>query len=260
MDSTFDQYIQNPMGKANAVISNREMYRGMYSLRLDTIMVREMGKVDYHLYKDGDDKYIAYIKVPSEVVEKFYYDVIIEFTPTKDTKKSSKSLKDYKVRFYSNDPAFVFTFAHAFIKNDMFIKDFEDKMSKKAVKQVAKTKNPLDTVGYVKSLYFAYLIMERFNLFAKVLYRDKYNKKSVKNNVMHADQKIALRQEAAQEISSKGRKAKVAEARARREKQLDDMPNKTSTSSRVKTVDTTSMISKPKGIKRTNVIKRQKKK
>ena len=77
MEMTFDQYIQNPMGIANSVMSNREMYRSMYSMKLDAIMVREMGKIDYKLYKDKNS-YYAYIKVPSEVVEKFYYDVVIE--------------------------------------------------------------------------------------------------------------------------------------------------------------------------------------
>lgn len=220
MEMTFDQYIQNPMGIANSVISNREMYRNMYGLKLDTIMVREMGKIDYHLYKAKNDKYFAYIKVPSELVDKFYYDVIIEFSPTKKGAKS-KTLRDYTARFYSNDPAFVFTFAHAFIKNDMFIKQYTDKMSKEAVNKKAKVKNPRDTVGYVKSLFFAYLIMLRFGLFNKVRYVEPYNEKNVKSLIMPADQKIALRQEAGQELSTKEKRKKASEARARRQAEYD---------------------------------------
>lgn len=220
MEMTFDQYIQNPMGIANSVISNREMYRNMYGIKLDTIMVREMGKINYQLYK-GKNKYYAYIKVPSEVVEKFYYDVIIEFSPKKGA-KPSKSLKDYNVRFYSNDPSFVFTFAHAFIKNKMFINEYADKMSKEAVKKKAVTKNPMDTVGYVKSLFFAYLIMKRFNLFEKVLYRDPYNEKHVKQLVMNADTKIALRTQAGQELSTKEKRAKASAARAARQKEIPE--------------------------------------
>ena len=239
MEMTFDQYIQNPMGIANSVISNREMYRNMYMLKLDTIMVREMGKINYHLYKDGN-KYYAHIKVPSEVVEKFYYDVIVEFSPTKGS-KPSKSLKDYIVRFYSNDPAFVFTFAHAFMKNKMFITEYSDKMSKEAIKKKAVVKNPMDTVGYVKSLFFAYLIMKRFNLFEKVLYIDKYNEKYVKQNVMSADIKIALRTEAGQELSTKEKRAKAA---ANRKKRSEEIPQEMRT--------TSSKVSK--GITRTRTI------
>lgn len=257
-EMTFDQYIQNPMGIANSVISNREMYRNMYMIKLDTIMVREMGKIDYHLYKDkSKDRYYAYIKVPSEVVEKFYYDVVIEFTPEKGA-KPSKSLKDYNVRFYSNDPAFVYTFAHAFIKNKMFIMEYTDKMSKEAVKKKAVTKNPMDTVGYVKSLFFAYLIMKRFNLFEKVLYIDKYNEKFVKQNIMNADRKIALRTEAGQEISTKEKRAKVAAAKRNR---ADEIPSEIRTKSTKMTgnIRTTKMVKRGGNtVKTTNKTKRRK--
>ena len=201
MEMTFDQYIQNPMGVKNAVISGREMYRTMYMNKLDKIMVRENGKAEYHLFKDKGELYYAYIKVPSEVIENFYYDVIIEFRqPDKDKKiHNDRTLKNYKVRFYSNDPSFVFTFAHAFIKNDMFIKNYSDKMSKEAIKKVAKEKNPTNQVGYVKSLYFAYLIMSKRRLFDKNKYLNTYNESAVKRNIIHATKKIEMRQQAAED-------------------------------------------------------------
>ena len=110
---TFDQYIQNPMGIKNAVISNREMYRTMYTEKLNKILVREASKVEYYLYKSRT-AYYAYIKVQSEVVPKFTYDVVIKFTEPKDG-VVDVTLKKYDIKFYSNDPAFVYTFAHAFI-------------------------------------------------------------------------------------------------------------------------------------------------
>ena len=96
---TYDQYIQNPMGIKNAVFSNRELYRGLYTGKLNKILVREGGKIEYHLYK-GRKKYYAFIKVPSEVVEKFYYDVVIEFSEPEG--KTPRDLRGYNVRFYSN--------------------------------------------------------------------------------------------------------------------------------------------------------------
>lgn len=184
---TFNQYIQNPMGIANAVISNREMYRKFYNEKFDKIILRETGRLnnmENHLYKDGD-RYIAYLKIPSEVVPQFYYDVVIEFTEPKTKNKDLKKkivgndLEDYFVRFYSNDPSFVFTFCHAFIKNDMFFKEFSNKMSTKAIKNRAVQKNPKDVVGYVKSLYFAYILMSRKGLFNKLKYVEKYDKRAL---------------------------------------------------------------------------------
>ena len=132
MDMTFHDYIQNPMGRENAVISNRTMYRNLYQDKLDKILVREAGKIDIKAYHVGK-RYICYLKIPSEVVDKFYYDVLIEFRPPKGILPEA-DLSKYLVRFYSNDPSFVYTFTHAFVKNDLFFKDFENKMSKKAIR------------------------------------------------------------------------------------------------------------------------------
>src|SRR5699024_7553974 len=102
---TFDQYIQNLMGVMNDVISNREMY----TEKLNKILERKTGKVVYYLYK-SNKKYYAYLRIPSEVVPNFYYDVIIEFSEPKDgVKITDRTLRNYEARFYSNDPSFVFT-------------------------------------------------------------------------------------------------------------------------------------------------------
>lgn len=205
MEMTFDEYIQNPMGKENAVISNRTMYRNLYQSKLDKILVREAGDIQIKAYHVGK-RYICYLKIPSEVVPKFYYDVLIEFRPPKGLAASDTKLNKYYVRFWSNDPSFVFTFTHAFIKNDIFIKDFSSKMSKKALKERAKEKNPAEQVGYVKSLYFAYLIMIKRGYFSKLRYTDKYSENALKRDIMDADDKIQARQDAAKSLSSQNRK------------------------------------------------------
>ena len=207
MEMTFHDYIQNPMGRENAVISNRVMYRNLYQEKLDKILVREAGKIDIKAYHVGK-RYICYLKIPSEVIDKFYYDVLIEFRAPK--KITGNDLKEYLVRFYSNDPSFVYTFTHAFVKNDLFFKDFENKMSKKAIKERGKEKNPADQVGYVKSIYFAYLIMSKRGYFSKTKYVDKYSKSSLDREIEHADKKIKDRQEAAEKKSKDRRKEREA--------------------------------------------------
>lgn len=206
---TYDQYIQNPMGVANAVISNRNMYRELYMNKLNKILVREMGKIDYALFK-SKDKYYVYIKIPSEVIEKFYYDVVIEFSEPEDKKLLDNSLNNYTVKFYSNDPSFVYTFAHAFIKNNMFINELKGVMSKQAIQKVATEKNPQDQVGYVKSLYFAYLILKKENVFNKnkFMAAKKINWKELQSVITPADVKIAQRQDAAKEKAAKKKRIK----------------------------------------------------
>lgn len=236
---TFNEYIQNPMGKENSVISNRSMYRDLYQNKLDKILVREAGNIEFKGYSYGL-KYLAYLKIPSEVIPDFYYDVLIEFSPSSKL-ITSGSLEDYTVRFYSNDPSFVYTFAHAFIKNDMFIKTLESKMSKQAVQKVAKEKNPNNQIGYVKSLYFAYLIMKKRGLFNKLRYVTPYSERALLKEIMAADEKIKLRQEAATATAKENRRKKKEEKELsdRRNNQTPDVPiqtkiAKTKTVSRIK--------------------------
>ena len=240
MEMTYDQYIQNPMGIANAVISNRNMYRELYMGKLDKILVREMGKLDYTLYKSGK-KYYVYIKIPSEVIEKFYYDVVIEFSEPKDKSLIDSSLKNYNVKFYSNDPSFVYTFAHAFIKNKMFIDELKDVMSKEAIQKVAVEKNPSNQVGYVKSLYFAYLYLKRENVFNKnkFLVAKEINWKRLQKEITPADLKIAQRQDAAREKAAENKRARQELDKVLRKQTVEkDIPYKTKSSKAIKNTKT----------------------
>lgn len=252
MKITFAQYINNPLGEKSSVITNRGMYQKMYRDKLDKILLREGGKVKYNLYT-SKDKYYVHFKIPSEVIDKFYYDTIIEFYTTDSIKAKSDSLKDYYVKFYSNDPAFVYTFAHAFIKNELFITDLTPKMSKEAVKNVAKEKNPKNLVGYVKSLFFAYLLIGDYGLFSKTLYKhnaDKYNRTKLLKLVDHADTKIKDRQEADEKERKKQKRNKVNADR------FTDRDIRTKSSSAIKGIGKTKIVGSVNKTKTTNKIKK----
>lgn len=226
---TFDQYIQNPMGKRNSVYSARDMYRKMYTEKWGAIKLRENGLIIYTLYVDKEDYYVHF-KIPSEVVPKFYYDTIIKFSPPANQKAvlMERTLSNYEVQFYSNDPSFVFTFAHAFRKHGMLIKDLESKMSKIAIKEKAAERNPDDQVGYVKSIYFAYLEMRQLNLFAKVRWDGKaksYSKSVWKDTVTHADDKVHDRQEKGNAIAKKERRMKNAHSSVQQHRQTSQHSN-----------------------------------
>ncbi len=215
---TYEEYIRNPMGKKNAVFSQRDMYYDFYSKKFDLIMVRENGKMEFKQFVDKkNDKYYIWFKIPSEVIANFYYDVVVEFYTNDATKKGVQILNSYDVRFFSNDPSFVFTFAHAFIKEDLFIKELISKMSKPAVKEVAKEKNPKEEIGYVKSLFFAWLIIKKRGLLNKnsFLACPSMDFKKLLPNIMHADKKIFLRQEAKVEYD------KMAKVEKRKEQNKD---------------------------------------
>lgn len=255
MQMTYDQYIQNPMGVANAVFSNRDMYRNLYMTKLDKIMVREMGRIDYKLYKSGS-KYYVYIKIPSEVIEKFYYDVVIEFSEPKEKSLIDSSLKNYLVRFYSNDPSFVYTFAHAFMRNGMFINELKDVMSPEAIEKKAIEKNPSNQVGYVKSLYFAYLLLKRENIFnkSKFIIAKDIDWETLKKSITPANIKIEQRQQAQLDKAASNRRVKKAVEDAKKRAIQRDIPLSSKAVQQTSATKIIKKMSNSKKIKRTKKI------
>lgn len=212
MKFTFTQYTENPLGKANGVFTHRQMYRDMYTQKFNKINLREAGKIDYACYTEkASGRYFIHVKIPSEVVEKFYYDVVVEFYPDKATDSVKPTLENYNVRFFSNDPAFVYTFAYAFNKHDCFIKELAPRMSKRALTDKAMEKNPKSLVGYVKSIYFTYIFMKSKNLFTKARFDQEtkeINFANLMKNIEPADKWVIAREEAGKKQAAKDREKK----------------------------------------------------
>ena len=260
MTMSFQQYIDNPMGKRNAVFSQRDLFKQLYTEKFDKVFLREAGKINYVLYIDKEkDRYVAHIKVPSETVKGFYYDAVILFYSNDAAIKSSPSLQDYSVKFFSNDPAFVFTYLRVFLKNDLFFEDLKPKASRLALKNDPKERNPYEVPGYSKILYFAYLFMKSKNLFAKSVYTAyamPYNKKMLVDSVEHTDTKIARRQEL-------GEKVRKQEAKERKENtsKNDNTQSRTvvSPSGNIRMTKTTGNVKNANTVKRSGTVKTTKK-
>lgn len=210
---TFQQYIDNPLGKKSAVFSQRDMYRELYTKKYGAVLLRENGTFHSTMYYDRKrDRYFMHMKVPSEVVEKFYYDVIVEFYPIDGTNATEGTLNNYGVRFFSNDPAFVFTYEYVFSKNDLFVKELKPKASKVALKTKPEERNPYEIPGYVKSLYFCFLHMKSRSLFNKTHWKNyarPFNLKELLEDVEESDKKVSDRQR----LGEKAKKKKANDAR-----------------------------------------------
>lgn len=248
---SFDKYIDNPSGRAS-VITNRNMYKEMYKKKFDAVLLREQGKIVYEVYKSDDktDSYYIYMKIPSEVIKKFYYDVVVRLYTTSNSKKASTSLREYAVEFYSNDPAFVYTFAHSFAKNKLFIDDLSSKMSKKALSTRAVVKNPKDEVWYIKSLYFAYLTMEKYNLFNRTILDNvskKYSKNDLLKKITHADVKVEDRKKEQDKLNKSIKKEKQKPKQEKRNINISSPQSKISSTTKViKNTKTTKKTSNTK--------------
>lgn len=256
---SFDKYIDNPSGKAT-VVTNRKAIKEMYKSKFDKILLRESGRINYTIYrsKDKNDSYYIHIKVPSEVIEEFYYDVVIQLYTTENKKKLNANLREYAVKFYSNDPAFVYTFAHSFAANNLFIKDLQQKMSTTALKKPALIKNPKDDVWYVKSLFFAYLTMEKYNLFSRsMLDRNSisYSKRTLLSKITHASEKVEARQNAQAKLAAANKESKTKV----QQRNVGVQAKHSSSSNIVKTATTTRTSRKSNRVKTTKKISMNKK-
>lgn len=214
---TLKEYIMNPY--PNGVISSqtREVTRAMYKEKFEKIMLREAGTQLPVKFYIGKSSWFIHLKVPSEAIPNFTYDVVFEFLNV----KNSVNLEECETKFYSNDPAFVYTYANTFKSHKMFCDELSSRMPKEALRTKAHEKNPSNIVGYVKSLYFGYLLCKTKNYLNRTLFESRatgYSRKQLEQNIIPADLKIAQRQSAQDEIN----KAK------RIEKSKKDVYNKNS--------------------------------
>ena len=115
--------------------------------------------------------------------------MVVEFTAPSDEVAAEKTLKNYQVKFFANDPAFVFTYAHAFRTTGMFFDALSSKMSRMALKEKPKETNPKEIIGYVKSIYFAYIFYKGKGLYNKSMWYNAspINMKTLIGSVTHAD-------------------------------------------------------------------------
>lgn len=253
MEMTFKQYIENPLGKRNAVFSQRDMYKALYSDKFDKLFLREAGKINFKMYYDDNDKFYIHIKIPSEGIKNFYYDAVIMFYTNDAAVHSQPTLENYNVKFFSNDPAFVFTYLRVFLKNDLFFEDLKVKSSKLALKEDPKQTNPYQIPGYSKILYFTYLFMKMKNLFAKYMYKtygSKYNKKDFLKKVMHTDEKIALREELGKKEAAEKRKEEIKE-RKEELKRDNIQKNVSKSSNKIGLVKSTKSVKSTSSVKTT---------
>lgn len=209
---TFDEYIRNPTGGRSRIVGSKDIARAVYSDKYNKMMLRCAGRINYLLFRDkspmnGDKRFVIYIQMPSEKTEKLYYDVVVDFTAEDDVKRRINNLDGYHVRFFSNDPNFIYTYAYAFNKDKLIIPELISKINPKALNDAPKHTNPHEMAGYVKSFYFAYLFMLNKGLFNKNMWLNAASLTEMnaffKRYVMTSDKKIIYAQQYKQVVKAK---------------------------------------------------------
>lgn len=193
MEITFDSYIRNPSNTRSRIVGAAEIARQTYESKFNLALLKVAGKIDYWLFKKPDDsRYILYIKIPSETIDKLTYDVCVEFYTRDDVNKKSNDLNGYYVKFFSNDPNFMFTYANVYNKNKLLIKDLISKYDPYTLKTKPGVTNANMVVGYVKSIYFAYLFYKLRGLDKKIMWANapNINISTIQSMVMDCNRKV----------------------------------------------------------------------
>lgn len=257
---SFDKYIDNPSG--GQAFTNRNMYKAMYKGKFDTLMVREQGVINWKVFKteDANDTWFIYMRIPSEVIDNFYYDVVLKFFTTDNIKKAEANIRRYAVQFYSNDPAFCYTFAHSFKVNKLFINEVKTKMPTSYLNTVASVKNPKNQVWYVKSLFFAYLTMEKYGLWRRSMlnqHAERYKQPNLLQLITPADIKIKARQKAQADLEAKLRKEKEKRNAQQRNVGVSTrVSNNAPMVRKIKTINKTATVNSTRNTKKTTMSKK----
>lgn len=257
---TFEDYILNPMQKQGKVFNAtmREAMRTSYTTKFNNVLLREAGKIDHYKFKDKKNNvYYILLKIPSETVPDFYYDVVLRFFTDDSTEDAGRSLNRYNMQVFSNDPAFNFTYAYVFRQNGLTIKDLDSKLTKPVKKEAPKETNPEQQIGYVKSLYFAYLYMKQRGLFnATIQWADAepYSKSRLLELVQDAGSKIDDRIREGAKVDTR----KKIEIDDKTERKLNRMNISDSAKSRlVKTTGKVPTVKKTKAVNSTTKSKKK---
>jgi len=158
---TAQQFLKNPTGKGSATVARRDRIKKDMRDRFDSLYKKSKKNFKVRVTKYKDNYYFIF-KIPSEFYysEGLYYDVVIEFIPPQESSKRLSSLDTYHIRFYSNSPNFMFTYAYIYNKDGLLIPWLKSKVSNKALKEPPAVRNPREEYGFEKSVYFALLYMQ----------------------------------------------------------------------------------------------------
>lgn len=160
MYQTLNEFIEAPFG--NHIGLNLE-----YKIKYDKY--RNSNKIKLVTISIIEDRYYALIHVPSESTN-LNYDVVIMFFTEEEKVKKSNTLLNYKCKFFSNSPSFIYKYAALYKAKGYLIEELYEKLDVKYSDKLPEKTNPSNDLCYDKSLFFAcqYLLDHRLSCLSKL--------------------------------------------------------------------------------------------
>lgn len=157
---TLNQFLKNPSGYGSASLARRDIIRADLEKRYLSLYRSAKKQFNVTVYTDKSNNYFFHFNIPSEFYynQGLYYDVVIEFL-TNSRVQEDLTLSRYQINMFSNSPNFQFTYAYVYNKDGNLIHFLNRKLSSKSLTVPPSVRNPNETHGFEKSVYFAGLYM-----------------------------------------------------------------------------------------------------
>lgn len=144
----FEEYLSSPTVRGLVAGMNNHI-----KASLDIGYEKIKHKLSVSWYATSDQILIAHVKVPSNSLEKVFYDVILQFDLS--SANGYLTLNHANTLFFSNCPSFVFTHAYSFHTKKLLCEWLTDKYDPKVLEIHPVEKNEYLLLTYEKSLYYA---------------------------------------------------------------------------------------------------------
>jgi hypothetical protein len=222
---TLNNMLTNPAGKYSAQLANRSVIIANLENRYFSI-IQKNKFLKMKIYKNSEEKYTFHIKVPSEREmpnkrQLLFYDVILEFTKSSH-ETSAYSLYYWDMRIWSNSPSMVFTYMYVLEQNDLYPKYLKSKTSKESLTIPPLMRNPVEMIGFEKTVFFACNYIRRNSLYKIQSIKPlcfKFDIKKILSSISSTDEKLI-------EISNIINKNKKTKKNIKRKKVVSTLPKK----------------------------------
>lgn len=203
---TLGEYGKNPSRDRTVPLATRESLRALYALKYSVLM-QSYNSIQFFMDIAEKGEYYFYIKIPSETIRNFFYDVVIKLTPPPGIGDKVDKLDDYYIQVFSNDPAFAYTYAYAYNKEKLIVPELVNKFPEEFISDKPKVTNPKLNINYSKVIYFGYLYLKQKGYFSKkIIDKSKikrFSYKDLPSLVLDVDKKIAERIEKGKSLNKK---------------------------------------------------------
>lgn len=172
---TFQSYMTRPMGQGITAFQLNSIRSDLTARYKKLNLNTKISLV--HVCKLNDDYFIHFL-IPNESEDdrKNDYDVVLKFSPGSDEIKNQPTIKNYNIKFFSNCPSFVYTFAYIYNDNGLLIEEFKDKFEEQVLTMKPISRNPYKIVNFEKTIFFACMNFQNKSLrFDKAYLDNKCN-------------------------------------------------------------------------------------